>query len=103
MYSLVVSLSLRRAQGSASSEKGDGKRRSAPAPGVVFPEGTSFAARTPSRLLPSYLHVLPSPFEDPAVEQAYQAHFDRLKVRLSHRICSQTCPYASVKLGHHLI
>ena len=38
--------------------------------------------QTPPRLLPSFLHVLPSPFEHPAVEQAYQAHFDRLKARL---------------------
>ena len=73
-------------QGSVSVQKGDGKRGLPAAPEAAIPTGTSFAVQTPSRLLPPFLHVLPSPFEDAAVEQAYQAHFDRLKVR-SRRCC----------------
>ncbi len=47
----------------------------------VFAPGTSLAPQPPPQLLPAFLHVLPAPFADPAVEQAYQAHFDRLKAR----------------------
>jgi hypothetical protein len=70
------------------SPKGDGKHVLPAAPNVAFPAGTTFAAQTPSRLMPSFLHVLPSPFGDLAVEQAYQAHFDRLKVFYSPYLCS---------------
>ena len=63
------------------SEKGKGSSLSPSQPS--FPPGTSFETQPPSRLLPSFLHVLPAPFADPTVEQVYQAHFDRLKARRS--------------------
>ena len=74
-----------------------------PSPSRVasFPLGTSFATQRPPRLLPSFLHVLPAPFADPAVEQAYQAHFDRLKVlNISSR--TQIGRSAAAKTRHRL-
>ena len=62
-----------------SSEEGKSSSSSPARP--IFALGTSLALQPQPRLLPSFLHVLPAPFADPAVEQAYQAHFDRLKVR----------------------
>ncbi len=63
----------------ARAEKGKGSSALASRP--MFAPGTSLALQPPSSLLPAFLRVLPAPFADPAVEQAYQAHFDRLKAR----------------------